>query len=136
MGSILWPLSPKIDTATWAFLGPSDIRHGIYKDNDTGHDHFFKSTGLQEHFCNSTGPHNHSSRSSCEIGTSPPVKGLYFGKMWKDMGKDGRFPGQLWPDRGLLYKQADDIRDWSLITGRGDYKMGKSRVRNIFTPPP
>ena len=29
------------------------------------------------------------------------------------------------------------LRDWSLITGRGGgYKMGKSRVRNFFAPPP
>ena len=24
-----WPLNPKIDTATWAFLGLSDMRHGL-----------------------------------------------------------------------------------------------------------
>ena len=28
------------------------------------------------------------------------------------------------------------LRDWSLITGRGGYKMGKSRVRNFLRPPP
>ena len=28
------------------------------------------------------------------------------------------------------------IRDWSLIRGRGGYKMGKSRVRNFLRPPP
>ena len=28
------------------------------------------------------------------------------------------------------------VRDWSLITGRGGYKMGKSRVRNLSCPPP
>ena len=28
------------------------------------------------------------------------------------------------------------VRDWSLITGRGGYEMGKSRVRNFLTPPP
>ena len=27
------------------------------------------------------------------------------------------------------------LRDWSLITGRGGYKMGKSRVRNLLCPP-
>ena len=27
------------------------------------------------------------------------------------------------------------IRDWSLITGRGGYKMGKSRVQKILRPP-
>ena len=40
-----WPLTPKIDTATWAFLGLSDMRHGLLKDSDMGHDHFLKSTG-------------------------------------------------------------------------------------------
>ena len=28
------------------------------------------------------------------------------------------------------------LRDWSLITGRGGYKMGKSRVRNFLRHPP
>ena len=28
------------------------------------------------------------------------------------------------------------ISDWSLITGRGGYKMGDSRVRNFLPPPP
>ena len=28
------------------------------------------------------------------------------------------------------------IRDWSLITGRGGYKMGKSWVRNFLHPAP
>ena len=28
------------------------------------------------------------------------------------------------------------IRDWSLITGRGGYKMGKLRVQNFLRPPP
>ena len=28
------------------------------------------------------------------------------------------------------------LRDQSLITGRGGYKMGKSRVRNFLRPPP
>ena len=27
------------------------------------------------------------------------------------------------------------VRDWSLITGRGGYKMGKSQVRNFLRPP-
>ena len=27
------------------------------------------------------------------------------------------------------------IRDWSLITGKGGYKMGKSQVRNSLRPP-
>ena len=27
------------------------------------------------------------------------------------------------------------LRDWSLIMGRGGYKMGKSRVRNFLRPP-
>ena len=42
---IVWPLTPKIDTATWAFFGLSDMRHGLLKDSDMGHDHFLKSTG-------------------------------------------------------------------------------------------
>ena len=25
----LWPLAPKIDTATWTFFGLSDMRHGL-----------------------------------------------------------------------------------------------------------
>ena len=24
-----WPLTPKVDTATWAFLGLSDMGHGL-----------------------------------------------------------------------------------------------------------
>ena len=28
------------------------------------------------------------------------------------------------------------MRDWSLITGRGGYKMGKSMARNFLPPPP
>ena len=41
-GELLWPLTPKIDTATWAFFSLSDMRHGILKDSDMGHDHFLK----------------------------------------------------------------------------------------------
>ena len=41
----IWPLTPKIDTATWAFFGLSDMRHGLLKDSDMGHDYFLKSTG-------------------------------------------------------------------------------------------
>ena len=34
-------------------------------------------------------------------------------------------------------RRCANIRDWSLITGRGGgYKMGKSRVRNFLRPPP
>ena len=29
-----------------------------------------------------------------------------------------------------------NLREWSLITGRGGYKMGKSWVRKLFVPPP
>ena len=36
--------------------------------------------------------------------------------------------GEVLPYHSLL-------RDWSLITRRGGYKMGKSRVRNLLRPP-
>ena len=42
---VLWPLTPKIDTATRALFGLSDMRHGLLKDSDMRHDHFLKSTG-------------------------------------------------------------------------------------------
>ena len=38
---------------------------------------------------------------------------------------------------GDLKGWAIEIRDWALITGRGEgYKMGKSQVRNFLRPPP
>ena len=40
-----WPWTPKIDTATWAFLGLSDMRHGFLRDSDMGHGNFLNSTG-------------------------------------------------------------------------------------------
>ena len=43
--SALWPLTPKIDTATWAFLGLNDMRHGHKKGSDMRHDYFLKLTG-------------------------------------------------------------------------------------------
>ena len=32
-------------------------------------------------------------------------------------------------------KHPDKVRDWSLITGRAGYKMGKSRVQNLLCTP-
>ena len=32
------------NTATWTFLGLSDMRHGFLKDSDMGHGSFLKST--------------------------------------------------------------------------------------------
>ena len=29
-----WPLTPKINKATWTFLGLSDMEHGLLKDSD------------------------------------------------------------------------------------------------------
>ena len=31
--------------ATWALWGLSDMRHGLLKDSNMGHDYFSKSTG-------------------------------------------------------------------------------------------
>ena len=44
-------------------------------------------------------------------------------------------------DPSLLYilqikAAVTNIRDWSLITGRGGYQMGRSRVQNFLHPPP
>ena len=36
---------------------------------------------------------------------------------------------------GVTDPQVARVRDWSLITGRGGFKMGKSRVRNFLRPP-
>ena len=37
----------------------------------------------------------------------------------------------------ILESTNVELRDWSLITGRGGgYKMGKSRIRNFLCPPP
>ena len=39
------------------------------------------------------------------------------------------------PQSNLLQYNVITIRDWSLITGKGGYKMGKSQVRNLLHPP-
>ena len=50
-----------------------------------------------------------------------------------EVAEDRFFENQEFVDVDIQCK----IRDWSLITGRGgDYKMGKSRVRNFLRPPP
>ena len=36
----------------------------------------------------------------------------------------------------LLFCHFFGLRDWSLITGRGGYKMGKSGVQNLLCAPP
>ena len=53
----------------------------------------------------------------------PKVEGNGDGE--KDMKKDSS-----------LEVVSSRVRDWSLITGRGGYKMGKSWVRNFLRPPP
>ena len=40
------------------------------------------------------------------------------------------------PDQCIsLLMTNNNVRDWSLIMGRGGYEMGKSWVRNILRPP-
>ena len=58
---------------------------------------------------------NHANRLLCEFGIQ----------------KWGTHRHPPPPSRAL-----QTLRDWSLITGRGGYKMGKSRVRNLLRPPP
>ena len=51
LSSLLFdPLMPyfgtiDFDTVTWTFLGLRDMRHGHFKDSDTGHNQSFNSTG-------------------------------------------------------------------------------------------
>ena len=39
-GDNVWPWTPKIDMATFGFLGLSDMRHWLLKDSDMGHVNF------------------------------------------------------------------------------------------------
>ena len=75
---------------------------------------------------------------SCRTIGAPSVQGsaqCASFRFWLQQDSNPR-PGDNHADVLPLCHFDPPVRDWSLITGKGGYKMGNSRVRNFFAPPP